>query len=83
MSNNRERNYRAYKMVDSRGRTKKYGISSNLKRRESENRAEGQGNRIVPMSGPRTRSGAKARETELIQKYQRRTGRKPAGNKIR
>ena len=78
-----KRDHRTYKMVDDSNRTVKYGISKDLKRRESENRAEGNGNRIVPMSGPRTRSSAKARETELIDRYEGRKGRKPPGNKIR
>jgi len=79
----RKRDYRAYKMVDYRNRTVKYGQSNDLPRRERENRRKGLGQRAVPMSGWRTRAGAKARETELIDKYTRIKGRKPPGNKIR
>lgn len=79
----RRRPYRTYKMVDGRGRTVKYGITKRPRGRQQENRRAGLGNKIVPMSGARTRKSAKARETELIDKYTRRTGRKPPGNKIR
>ena len=79
----KKRDTRAYKMVDDRGRTQKYGITNDLERREAENRSDGHGEKIVPMSGPRTRPSAKSRETELIDKYQQQRGHKPPGNKIR
>lgn len=79
----RKRPYQAYKMVDDNGRTDKYGITSDPDRRERENRKAGHGKYLKPMSGKRTREGAKSRETELINQYERRTGRKPPGNKIR
>ena len=79
----RKRDYRAYKMVDYRNRTVKYGITKRPIDRQRENRSSGLGERIAPMSGPRTRAGAKARETELIDKYSRIKGRRPRGNKIR
>lgn len=78
-----KRDTRAYKMVDRRGRTNKYGVTNDLKRREAENRRAGKGERIKPMSGPRTRASAEARETDLIDKYTRSKGRKPPGNKTR
>ena len=79
----RKRDYRAYKMVDYRNRTVKYGITKRPIDRQRENRSSGLGERMVPMSGPRTRAGAKARETDLIDRYTRIKSRKPPGNKIR
>ena len=79
----RRRPYLAYKMVDDDGRTGKYGITSDPDRRERENRKAGHGKYLKPMSGKRTREGAKNREKELIDNYERRKGRKPPGNRIR
>ena len=79
----RKRDTHTYKMVDDKGRTQKYGITNDLVRREAENRSDGHGNRIVPMSGARTRPSDKSRETELIDKYQQQRGHNPPGNKIR
>lgn len=78
-----KRPYQVYKSTDRRGRTVKYGITKRPHARQQENRRAGLGDRLVPMSGPRTRKGAKARETELIDKYTRSKGHKPPGNKIR
>ena len=79
----KKRDTRTYKMVDDRNRTVKYGITNDLKRREAENRRTGIGERIKPMSGPRTRASAKALETKQIDQHIRRTGRRPPGNKTR
>lgn len=58
------------------------GVTNDLQRRKNEHKADGKDfDRIVPVSGPRTKKSAHQKEVESVKKHEKMTGKKPKYNK--
>ena len=70
-----------YRMLDRRGRTVKFGITNNPRRRARENARDGLGSTLQVVSKKLPRQRAKGLERGLIRGFRSNHGRKPPGNR--